>query len=215
MGQRDPYEYDQERVVSRVHNDDVGVGVDEVVVNERVTPRRVERRTVEPATAADPDAPTAAYDAVVVERPYQTEREVAAYDATPAYVADDVREDVTIDRVVARRAALDRVSSMIWFFTGLLEVLLALRIAFGLLEANRGASFVDFVYGFTEPFVRPFQGMFNDPAANGAVLDSSAVMAMIIYALAAWAVVRLIWLAFDRAETGRARSVSRVHSNHL
>jgi hypothetical protein len=142
---------------------------------------------------------------VVVQRP------VARYE----YADNAISEDVTIDHVLARRALLDRISSGIWFVVGLLEVAIGLRIAFKVLEANQTSGFVNFIYGLTEPFVRPFQGIFTDPASDGAVLDTAALMAMVIWALAAWAVVRVIWLLLDRSETGVRRSVREMHSDHV
>jgi uncharacterized protein YggT (Ycf19 family) len=138
---------------------------------------------------------------VVVNRP------VANYDYPDAAVS----ENVTIDHVLARRALLDRVSSVIWFVVGMLEVAIGLRVAFKLLEANQSSGFVTFIYDVTEPFVRPFQGIFADPTSNGAVLDSAALMAMVIWAVVAWAIVRMIWLLFDRSETGVRRSVRESH----
>jgi hypothetical protein len=127
------------------------------------------------------------------------------------YAEAAVSENVTIDHVLARRALLDRVSSVIWFVVGMLEVAIGLRVAFKLLEANESSGFVTFIYDVTEPFVRPFQGIFTDPASNGAVLDSAALMAMIIWAIVAWAIVRIIWLLFDRSESGVRRSVRESH----
>jgi hypothetical protein len=214
MAARDPYDsqaYDQERVVNHVHED---VAADGVVHEAVAQPSRrvvsMSGRAARRDVVVDHDAPTAAYDTVLREEP-----QPVAYVSDTPYAAEDVREDVTIDRVVARRAILDRVSSLVWFFTGLLEATLALRIVFQLLNANRASGFVSFIYGFTEPFVRPFQNIFNNPTSGNAVLDSGAVVALIIYALVAWAIVRLIWLAFDRPETGRSRAVSHVQRDHI
>lgn len=96
-------------------------------------------------------------------------------------VDEVVTEGIDLDHVVARRSTLDRISSVIWFAAGLLEIALGLRIVFRLLEANQANGFVTFVNNVTEPFVRPFQGIFTDPASNGAVLDSAALMAMVIW----------------------------------
>jgi hypothetical protein len=190
MSTREPF--DHERVVreTEIHNQPTDVIRTSEVVRE---------------VPVQPVHPTAAHyeDAVVVERP--------AYD----YSADAVREDVAIDHVVERRAMLDRISSIIWFATGLLEVALGMRIVFRLLEANTTSGFVSFIYNFTDPFVAPFNGIFNDPTSDGAVLDSGALVAMVIYALAVWALVRLMWLLFDRAETGASRTVRHVHSDRI
>lgn len=199
MSTRQPY--DEERVVrqSEIHDEPTEVIRTAGVVNRRE--HYVER-----------DA-----DAVVVEHPVgYVERPVGYVGGVGhEYEANAVREDVTIDHVVERRAMLDRVSQIIWFVAGLLEAALGLRIVFRLLEANEASGFVRFIYGLTDPFVAPFSGIFADPGADGAVLDTAAVVAMIIYALATWALVRLIWLLFDRPETGARRSVSQYHSDRI
>jgi len=190
MSSREPY--DQERIVrqTEIHDDSTEV---------------VRTQEVVPAAPVYPAQPVAAQyaDAVVVDRPVHE------------YSADAVREDIAIDHVVARRSMLNRIASVIWFVTGLLEAALGLRIVFRLLEANESSGFVRFIYNFTDPFVAPFNGIFNDPASEGAVLDTSALVAMVIYALAVWAIVRLMWLLFDRAESGARRSVRQVHSDRV
>jgi|GEM_PF-915247 len=174
--------YDQERIVrhTEIHDQPTqSLPATEVVRQDVVTPGdRVIREEV-------------------VHQP------VARYD----YTDEAVSENVTIDRVLARRAALDRISNVIWFVVGMLEIAIGLRVAFRLLEANQGSGFVTFIYDVTEPFVRPFQGIFTDPASDGAVLDTAALTAMVIWAIVAWGIVRLMWLLFDRTETGIRRSV--------
>ncbi len=134
-----------------------------------------------------------------------------------AYIGDSraVREDVAIDHVVARRAMLDRIASILWFFCGIIEIMLGLRVAFRLLEANANNGFVHFVYRFTDPFTRPFEGIFANPTSNGAVLDSGALLAMVIYAIVTWLIVRLLWLLLDKPETGARRSVSEYHRDRI
>jgi hypothetical protein len=189
MSAREPY--DQERIVreSEIHDQ----------------PTQSIRRT---------DVVRQAPDAVVHESAGYAQDRVVREDVVvnqPAtsynYADSAVSENLTIDHVLARRALLDRVSSVIWFVVGMLELAIGLRIAFKLLEANTTSGFVTFIYNVTEPFVRPFQGIFTDPTSNGAVLDSAALMAMIIWAIVAWAAVRLIWLLLDRSESGVRRSV--------
>jgi uncharacterized protein YggT (Ycf19 family) len=97
----------------------------------------------------------------------------------------------------------------------MLEIAIGLRVVFRLLEANQSSGFVTFIYDVTEPFVRPFQGIFTDPTSDGAVLDSAALMAMVIWAIVAWGIVRLIWLLFDRTETGVRRSVHQSHRDFV
>jgi hypothetical protein len=54
------------------------------------------------------------------------------------------------------------------------------------------------IYGFTYLFLFPFEGMTATPSAGGMVLELSSFFAMVIYALIAWAVERIVWLIFYR-----------------
>ena len=188
MNAREPY--DQERIVRQTESHDMPT--------QSLPRTEVVRR--ESVPVAHDDA-VYAHDHVVRED-VVVNQPVTRYD----YAEDAVSENVTIDHVLARRALLDRVSSVIWFVVGMLEVALGLRVAFRLLEANTSSGFVTFIYNVTEPFVRPFQGIFTDPSSDGAVLDSAALLAMVIWELVALAIVILIWLLFDRSETCVRRS---------
>lgn len=132
-----------------------------------------------------------------------------------AQETDGVREDIAVDHVVARRAMLGRIGSILWFFCAIIEIVLGLRVVFRLLEANRDNGFVHFIYRFSGPFVRPFEGIFSNPTSNGAVLDTGALVAMVIYAIITWLIVRLLWLLLDTPESGARRSVSRYHHDRI
>jgi len=68
----------------------------------------------------------------------------------------------------------------------ILESLLLVRIVLLLLAASPHASFSHFVYDVTAQFVAPFQGVFpNSFSLGGVTLDEAAILAMIVYALAA------------------------------
>jgi|SRR5689334_9051827 len=68
----------------------------------------------------------------------------------------------------------------------ILESLLLVRIVLLLLAASPDAGFSRFVYGVTAQFVAPFQGVFpNSFSLGGATPDEAAILAMIVYALAA------------------------------
>lgn len=91
-----------------------------------------------------------------------------------------------------RRSTLqaDRVAQaliqLISLALGILESLLLVRIVLLLLAASPNAGFSRFVYGVTAQFVAPFQGVFPNPfSLGGATLDEAAILAMIVYALAA------------------------------
>jgi hypothetical protein len=91
-----------------------------------------------------------------------------------------------------------KVTQLIWLFLGILEALIALRIGLKLIGANPGSPIVALIYGFTNLFLFPFEGMIATPTAGGMVLELSSLFAMMIYALIAWAVERTVWVLFYR-----------------
>ena len=91
-----------------------------------------------------------------------------------------------------------KMTQLIWLGLGILEALIALRIGLKLIAANPGSPIVALIYGFTDIFLFPFQGMTATPAAGGMVLEISSFFAMLIYALIAWAVERIVWVLFYR-----------------
>ncbi len=91
-----------------------------------------------------------------------------------------------------------KITQLIWLGLGILEALIALRIGLKLIAANPGSPIVALIYGFTDIFLFPFQGMTATPAAGSMVLEISSFFAMLIYALIAWAVERIVWVLFYR-----------------
>lgn len=91
-----------------------------------------------------------------------------------------------------------KATELIWLMFGILEALIALRIGLKLIGANPGSPIVDLIYGFTNLFLFPFTGMVGSPTAGNMQLELSSMFAMLIYALVAWAIERIVWLIFYR-----------------
>lgn len=84
---------------------------------------------------------------------------------------------------------------IIYYILGVIEVLLAFRFILALLGANRANGFADFVFGVSYPFAAPFFGLFGyQPTYGSAQLELSTLVAMAVYALIAWGIVKLIRL---------------------
>lgn len=84
----------------------------------------------------------------------------------------------------------------VYWILGILEALLAFRLVFKLLGANAGSSFVSLIYSVSGVFVTPFSGIFRTGVTQGietkAVLEPATIIAMIVYALIGYGIVRLI-----------------------
>ena len=91
-----------------------------------------------------------------------------------------------------------KITQLIWLFLGILEAFIALRIGLKLIGANPGSPIVTLIYGFTNLFLFPFEGMTATPSVGGMVLELSSFFAMVIYALIAWVVERTVWVLFYR-----------------
>ena len=91
-----------------------------------------------------------------------------------------------------------KATQLIWLLFGVLEVLIALRIALMLIGANPGSPIVALIYGFTYLFLFPFNGLVASPTAGNMVLELSSMFAMLIYGLIAWGLERTVWLIFYR-----------------
>jgi len=98
-----------------------------------------------------------------------------------------------------QRAFIVRLTELVWLLFGILEALIGLRVFLKLIAANPNNPFAALVYNASTLFVWPFSGLTVTPAAEGMVLDIPSVIAMLVYALVAWVIVRLIWIVLDRA----------------
>ncbi|MGB4762281.1 MAG: hypothetical protein WBP12_02890 [Candidatus Saccharimonas sp.] len=89
---------------------------------------------------------------------------------------------------------------VLWFIVGVINVIITLRFVLLLLGANREAGFTDFVYSVSAPFVAPFVGIFGEPTYGRVVFEVSSILAIIIYTLVAWGIVKLLTIARPHEE---------------
>ena len=111
-----------------------------------------------------------------------------------------------------------KATQIVWLLFGILETLIALRILLKLIAANPASPIAAMIYAITDLFLFPFFGLTVTPAAGGMVLELPSLFAMLIYALIAWAIERIIWVLFYRprgpvVEVTKTTS-SEHHSHH-
>lgn len=122
----------------------------------------------------------------------------------------EVRETTTQDgnATVQRQAVTQRkhmsgivlAQRILWFIVGLINVIVAIRFVLLLLGANREAGFTDFIYSLSAPFVAPFVGIFGEPTYGRVVFEVSSILAIVIYSLVAWGIVKLLTIARPHQE---------------
>ena len=91
-----------------------------------------------------------------------------------------------------RTKPLYRSTQIVRYLTGLIEALLVFRFILKLLGANPYAGFSSFIYGVSYPFAAPFLNVFRITQVKGSVFEWTTLLAMIVYLLIAWAIIKLL-----------------------
>jgi YggT family protein len=93
---------------------------------------------------------------------------------------------------------LTRVSGLIWLAFGILDGLIGLRFLLKLMAANPNNPFAAFIYIVTEPALWIFRGLTATPAFQGIEIEFFDLVAIGVYALLGWVIIRVLWLVFAR-----------------
>lgn len=89
------------------------------------------------------------------------------------------------------KKAIFRSYQIIWYIVGVIEVLLAFRVVLKLLGANTFSGFTNFIYAVSDPFALPFSGIIRTTTNSGFALEWSSLIAMAVYAILAYGVIKL------------------------
>ena len=122
--------------------------------------------------------------------------------SVPAGTTAHQTETFTSDPYAVRREQTIKIQKGIYLLFGILEGLLGIRFVLGLLGANPAAGFAQFIYGITAPFMAPFMGLFGRPRFEGSVVEFNALAAIVVYALIAWVLVKIVGLVMGDTRRG-------------
>jgi hypothetical protein len=88
------------------------------------------------------------------------------------------------------------ISNLVWFLFGLFAIFLILRFVLKLSGANSNNGFVSFIYSVSKVLSAPFDSIFGvstvTAGSTKSVFEPSILVAIVIYALIAWGIVKLI-----------------------
>jgi uncharacterized protein YggT (Ycf19 family) len=101
-------------------------------------------------------------------------------------------------------------TQLVYWVFGLIEGLVLIRLVLKALGANPQAGFAEFIYGITAPLVGPFFNLFSNPSYQNSVLELSSIVALIVYALVAWLLAKLVWIV-----VGESRSAIHTRSTQM
>jgi hypothetical protein len=95
----------------------------------------------------------------------------------------------------------------------LIETALTFRLVFALTASNAANGFVSFIYDITGPFVAPFENIANESASGNGVFEPETVIAMTVYAVAAFILIAFMGLAAS-APGSKTDVVTRTRHGH-
>lgn len=102
--------------------------------------------------------------------------------------------------VANQNSAVARIVNIVYLLFGALELLLAVRVILFLIGANMDNSFASFIDDMSSPFVALFASLLENPTLGTAgVLEVTTLIAMLVYAIVAWLLGRLLWLTLSRS----------------
>jgi hypothetical protein len=96
------------------------------------------------------------------------------------------------------QATLRRVSGLINLAAMVVSGLIGLRFLLKLMAANPANPFAALIYFLSGPFVAIFVGLTPTPSFEGIQIEFFDLIAILVYFLLAWAVIRLLWILFAR-----------------
>lgn len=101
-----------------------------------------------------------------------------------------------VAQVETRATETQTLIYLVYFFFGVLDILLVSRYMLRLFGASTANSFVELVYGITGILIAPFVGIFRIGVSQGvetsSVFEPATLIAIIVYLVLAWGIARLI-----------------------
>jgi YggT family protein len=95
---------------------------------------------------------------------------------------------------------LRRVTGLIELGTLIVNSMIGLRFLLKLMAANPENAFAQLVYFFAAPFLAIFVGLTRTPSFEGIVIEFYDSIAIMVYFVLAWVVIRLMWVLFARVK---------------
>src|SRR5256885_10930464 len=99
-----------------------------------------------------------------------------------------------------------RAVQLVYLVFGVIDGLLVIRLILKLLGANPQAAFANWVFNVTAFFMAPFHNLLPTIGNEQSQLEMSVVIAILVYALIAWAVGRFVAIVFYRNVTVARRT---------
>jgi uncharacterized protein YggT (Ycf19 family) len=132
------------------------------------------------------------------------ESRVVSMSGGPAPVAEDTTEYVS--KVSPGRRAIE----VIYLVFGIVDALLLVRLLLKVLGTNPEAPFSGFIYGLTGFLLGPFKAMLPAYVSGKTIFEPSVLIAILVYALVAWMLAKIVAIAYSRDVVVRRSSARDI-----
>ncbi len=100
--------------------------------------------------------------------------------------------DEAPQKVFDKKKKIFRVTQIIWYVLGVIEIALTFRIVLKALAANQASGFTNFIYSLTGPLALPFRGILGESISGGSLIEWSSLFALVVYLIIAGGLVYLL-----------------------
>lgn len=122
----------------------------------------------------------------------------------PTITADSIAEreaETRQEEARTVRYAIDKLMDFLRWFATVLEVLLAIRFVLKLIGADPTNLFAGFLYALTDIVLSPFSTLVRSPSLHvNQAFEWSTLIAMVIYWLLFWAIIRFLRIIASPSE---------------
>lgn len=109
---------------------------------------------------------------------------------------DEVQQKKVVTTEDQEVDGTQKIANVVYALVGIITGLIGLRFLLLLLAANPNNTFAEVIYGLSEPFVRPFYGLFgNNYAIEGVRFELESIIAIAFLAFLGWAIVKLLTIS--------------------
>lgn len=119
-----------------------------------------------------------------------------------------------VDAPDSTNQRLRRTSTTIRFVFIVIEIVLVMRFFLKLVGANQASPFGVFLFGITDPLAAPFESLLHNPKIWSGEVEFTTLLALIVYPVFCWILIRSIQLMFYREQGGLRIVRQKRHTNH-
>jgi len=102
-----------------------------------------------------------------------------------------ISPDASEEKELSEKKIIFRFYYIVWYISGIVEILLGFRFFLKALGANPFNGFSSFVYMLSDSLARPFFGIVAPTVINNTIIEWSTLIAMLVYVVIAYLLVEI------------------------